>query len=63
MHQSYEEYLLELKKSIEAALEVTNKQIIDYLPTSNDEVFMFLVRKAISYRDTLQKINDELSKL
>jgi hypothetical protein len=63
MKQSYEEYLLELKESIEAALEATNKQIIDYLPTSNDETFMFLVRKAISYRDTLQKINDELSKL
>lgn len=63
MEQSYEEYLLELKASIETALEVTNKRIIDYLPTSNDEAFMFLVKKAISYRDTLEKINDELSKL
>lgn len=63
MEQSYEQYLLELKKTIEEALTATNQQIIDYLPTSNDEGFMFLVKKAINYRDTLNKINDELSKL
>ena len=37
MEQPYEQYLLELKKTIEEALTVTNQQIIDYLPTSNDE--------------------------
>ena len=63
MEQPYEQYLLELKKTIEEALTATNQQIIDYLPTSNDEGFMFLVKKAINYRDTLNKINDELSKL
>ena len=63
MEQQYEQYLLELKKTIEEALTVTNQQIIDYLPTSNDEGFVFLVKKAINYRDTLNKINDELSKL
>lgn len=63
MEQPYEQYLLELKKTIEEALTVTNQQIIDYLPTSNDEGFVFLVKKAINYRDTLNKINDELSKL
>lgn len=63
MPHSYKQDLLELKESIEDALNQLNQQIIDYLPTSNDETFMFLVRKAIKYRDTLQKINDELSKL
>ena len=63
MEQPYEQYLLELKKTIEEALTVTNQQIIDYLPTSNDEGLVFLVKKAINYRDTLNKINDELSKL
>jgi len=63
MPQSHEQYLLELRKSIEAALEVTDQQIIEYLPTSNDEQFVFLIKKAIQYRETLKKINEELSKL
>lgn len=63
MPQSYQQYLLDLKKSIEATLEVTDQQIIEYLPTSNDEQFVFLIKKAIQYRETLKKINEELSKL
>lgn len=63
MPQSYEQYLLELRRYIEAALEATDQQIVEYLPTSNDEQFVFLIKKAIQYRETLKKINEELSKL
>jgi hypothetical protein len=63
MAQLNKKDLLELREAIEAALELTDQQIIDYLPTSNDEAFTFLIRKAIKYRETLKKINDELSKL
>ncbi|WP_028665462.1 hypothetical protein [Runella zeae] len=63
MPQSYEQYLLELKRYIETALEATDQQIVEYLPTSNDEQFVFLIKKAIQYRETLKKINEELSKL
>jgi hypothetical protein len=63
MPQSYKQDLLDLKKSIEEALEKTNQEIIDYLPTANDEAFMFLIKRAIIYRDTLQKIKEELLNL
>jgi hypothetical protein len=57
------EDLLELKRAIEAALEETDKDIVLYSPHSDEERFLFLLKKAISYRDTLKKINEELSKL
>jgi len=54
--------LIELKQAIEAALEDTDKDIVLYSPHSDDERFLFLLERAISYRDTLKKINEELSK-
>lgn len=52
---------LELKQLLEKYLIELNDSILNYPPKGDEEKFEFLIKKAISYRDIIQKINDELS--
>ncbi len=58
---NYED-LLELKQSIEKALDRADSQLLFFPLDDSDDDFRFLVNKAIQYRELLQKINNELSK-
>jgi hypothetical protein len=52
---------LELKRLLEKYLLELNDSILNYPPMEDEEKFEFLIKKAISYRDIIQRINDELS--
>ena len=56
----YEESL-ELKRLLEKYLLEINDSILDFPPFGDEEKFNFLIKKAISYRDIIQKIREELS--
>ena len=51
---------LELKQLLEKYLLELNDSILNYPTIGDEEKFEFLIKKAISYRDIIQKINDEL---
>ena len=51
---------LALKRLLEKYLLEINDSILNYPPMGNEEKFEFLIKKAINYRDIIQKINDEL---
>ena len=51
---------LELKRLLEKYLLEINDSILNYPPIGDEEKFEFLIKKAINYRDIIQKINDEL---
>ena len=51
---------LELKRLLEKYLLEINDSILNYPPIGDEEKFEFLIKKAISYRNVIQKINDEL---
>ena len=51
---------LELKRLLQKYLLELNDSILNYPPISDEEKFEFLIKKAINYRDIIQKINDEL---
>lgn len=55
----YEESL-ELKRLLEKYLLEIDDSILTYRPSGDDEKFNFLIKKAISYRDIIQKIKSEL---
>jgi hypothetical protein len=55
----YEESL-ELKRLLEKYLLEIDDSILTYPPFGDDEKFEFLIKKAISYRDIIQKIKSEL---
>jgi hypothetical protein len=52
---------LELKLLLEKYLTEINDAILTFPPHGEEEKFEFLIKKAISYRDIIQRINDELS--
>jgi hypothetical protein len=54
--------LYELKESIAQALQKVEKQIMDFSVNGLDQDFDDLMKKAIYYRDLLQKIETQLSK-
>jgi len=56
----YEESL-ELVRLLEKYLLEINDSILTYPPFEDDEKFEFLIIKAISYRDIIQKIKSELA--
>jgi hypothetical protein len=56
----YEESL-ELVRLLEKYLLEINDSILTYPPFEDDEKFEFLIKKAISYRDIIQKIKSELA--
>jgi CRISPR/Cas system-associated endonuclease Cas3-HD len=54
----YEE-ILELQRLLEKYLLEINDAILSYPPKGDEEKFEFLIKKAISYRDIIQKIKKE----
>ncbi len=54
--------LYELKESIAQALQKVEKQIMNFSVNGLDQDFDDLIKKAIYYRDLLQKIETQLSK-
>ena len=56
----YEESL-ELKQLLEKYLLEINDSILDFPPFGDEEKFNFLVKKAINYRDIIQKIKEDLA--
>lgn len=52
---------LEIKLLLEKYLIEINDTILSFPPNGEEEKFEFLIKKAISYRDIIQRINDELS--
>lgn len=52
---------LELKLLLEKYLVEINDAILSFPSNGEEEKFDFLIKKAISYRDIIQRINDELS--
>lgn len=54
----YEE-ILELQRLLEKYLLEINDTILSYPPKGDEEKFEFLIKKAISYRDIIQKIKKE----
>ena len=61
--KSYRHDLLELKSLLENLIEDVHLQILEFPPNQQDEEFEFLIKKAISYRETLKKIKQELKEL
>lgn len=55
----YEESL-ELKRLLEKYLLEIDDSILTYPPFGDDEKFEFLIKKAIYYRNIIQKIKEEL---
>jgi hypothetical protein len=53
--------LIEMRQMIQKALIDTNDLLLVYPPDKNDADFMFLVKKAIMYRDSLTKIDELLN--
>lgn len=53
--------LIEMRQMIKKALIDTNDLLLVYPPDENDADFMFLVKKAIMYRDSLTKIDELLN--
>jgi hypothetical protein len=51
---------LELKILLEKYLLEVNDAILSFPPKGEEEKFQFLIKKAISYRDIIHKINEEL---
>ena len=52
--------LLELKAFLEKAIPITEQGLIDFSPNGLSENYRFLIEKAIMYRETLKKINQQL---
>lgn len=50
----------ELKRLLEKYLLEIDDSILTYPPFGNDEKFEFLIKKAINYRDIIQKIKTDL---
>ncbi|TAE20742.1 MAG: hypothetical protein EAZ91_26100 [Cytophagales bacterium] len=55
--------LLDLKRAMEANLELFEEQILLSDPLGDDEEFNFLLKKAANFRDTLQKIEQRISEI
>ncbi|MFN4145490.1 MAG: hypothetical protein ACK4GN_06680 [Runella sp.] len=55
--------LIDLKNMLSDLLEEIDFQIKIYRPDEDDEKFQFLIKKAISYRDIISRINKELNEL
>ena len=51
---------LELKILLEKFLIEVDDAILSFPPYGDEEKFEFLIKKAISYRDIIQRINEEL---
>lgn len=56
----YEESL-ELKRLLEKYLLEINDSILDFPPSGDEEKFNFLIKKAINYRNIIQKITEDLA--
>jgi hypothetical protein len=56
----YEESL-ELKRLLEKYLIEINDSILDFPPFGDEEKFNFLIKKAINYRNVIQKIKEDLA--
>jgi hypothetical protein len=52
---------LELKRLLEKYLLEINDSILDFPPFGDEEKFNFLIKKAIYYREIIQKINEDLA--
>lgn len=52
---------LELKRLLEKYLLEINDAILDFPPLGDEEKFNFLIKKAIYYRDIIQKIKQDLA--
>jgi hypothetical protein len=52
--------LLELKAFLEKALPLTEQELIYFSLNGSKENYQFLIDKAIMYRETLKKINQQL---
>jgi len=52
---------LELKRLLEKYLLEINDTILDFPPLGDEEKFNFLIKKAIYYRDIIQKIKQDLA--
>lgn len=61
MNDSERSDFLELKTFLEKALPLIEQQLIDYPPDGLNENYRFLVEKAIMYRETLKRINQQLN--
>lgn len=55
--------LVELRNILVKQLKEINEQIILYGVDDDDEKFDFLIKKAISYREIIQRITKELTEL
>ena len=55
--------LTELKHLLEKVITEIDLQILEFPISQYDDEFEFLIKKAVSYRETIKKINQELNEL
>ena len=53
-------FYFELKATFEKYLALIDQQILDY-QADDDEEYTFLLKKAIEFRNSLQRVNDKLN--
>jgi len=52
---------IQLRAKVVEILKETEVRILDYRPDESDADFRFLINKAISYRNVITKIDEELN--
>lgn len=60
MDENHRRESLALREKLRQDLKVIERRILTYSPWDEDETFHFLVRKAVSYREWIKRLTDEL---
>ena len=54
-------FLLEMKANFQRYLTLIDDEILDYRSDDDDEEFIFLIKKAVEFRDLIKTVDDKLN--
>lgn len=61
MNEDEYQFLLEMKANLKKYIQLIDEQLIDYDLHDDNEIYNFLIKKAIMFRDTLGKVDEQLN--